>query len=142
MNVPEIVAQEARRWLRFAVEDLEVAQRLLADRQPLPRFVCWHSQQAAEKALESVLVLEEIDFPFTHDLNALSNLLPDSWAFSPDHSDLADLTEWAVEARYPGDWPQATESDAIRAESQARTVRDIVVTEFRRRGVLTGDDAL
>lgn len=87
-------------------------------------------------------MLEGIDFPFTHDLNALSNLLPESWPFSPDHSDLADLTEWAVEARYPGDWPQAIESDAIRAESQARTVRDIVVAEFQRRGVLSDDDAL
>lgn len=142
MNVPEIVAQEARRWLRFSVEDLDVAQRLLADRQPFPRFVCWHSQQAAEKALKAALVLEEIDYPFTHDLNALRNLLPDSWPLSADNSELAELTEWAVEARYPGEWPQATESDAIRAESQARNVRDIVVAEFQRRGILTDDGAL
>ena len=29
MNDPELV-EEARRWLRFAMEDLDVAQRLLA----------------------------------------------------------------------------------------------------------------
>ena len=28
------------------------------------------------------------------------------------HPYLADLTEWAVEARYPGDWLKATEADA------------------------------
>ncbi|MDE0200335.1 MAG: HEPN domain-containing protein [Caldilineaceae bacterium] len=135
MNVPEVVAQEARRWLRFSVEDLEVAQRLLADGLSSSRFVCWHSQQAAEKALKAALILEEIEFPFTHDLNALHNLLPDSWPLPVDHSELADLTEWAVEARYPGEWPQATESDAIRAESQARATRDSVVAEFQRRGI-------
>ncbi len=141
MNVPEIVAQEARRWLRFAVEDLEVAQRLSAERQPLPRFVCWHSQQAAEKALKAALVLEEIDFPFTHDLNALSNLLPDSWILRADHSDLADLTEWAVEARYPSEWPEATETDAIRAEAKASLVLDSVVVEFKRRGFQVDEGA-
>ena len=32
-------------------------------------------------------MLEGIDFPFTHDLNALRNLLPDSW---PVQADLAE----------------------------------------------------
>ena len=135
MNDAELVVREARRWLQFSAEDLDVAQRLLTDRLSAPRHVCWLSQQAAEKALKAALVLEEIDFPYTHDLNVLRNLLPDSWILQADHSDLADLTEWAVEARYPGEWPQATESDAVRAESEARATRDSVVTEFRRRGI-------
>ena len=142
MNVPDIVVREARRWLRFSAGDLDVAQRLLADRQSAPRYICWHSQQAAEKALKAALVLEEIDFPFTHDLNALCNLLPDRWLLRANHSELAELTEWAVEARYPGERPEAIESDAIRAESQARTVRDSVVAEFRRRGIHVDEGAL
>ncbi len=38
------------------------------------------------------------------------------------YPDLAELTEWVVEARYPGDWPvlEATEVEETRAESQAR----------------------
>ena len=52
------------------------------------------------RALRAALVLEGIDFPFTHDLNALRNLLPDSW---PVRADLADLTGWVVQARYPGE---------------------------------------
>ena len=135
MNDAELVVQEAQRWLQFSAEDLDVAQRLLTDRLSAPRHVCWLSQQAAEKALKAALVLEEIDFPYTHDLNVLRNLLPDSWILRADHSELADLTEWAVEARYPGEWPQATESDAIRAESQARATHDSVTAEFQRRGI-------
>ena len=78
MNDPDIVVQEALRWLRFSAEDLDVAQRLLADRSSAPRFVCWLSQQSAEKALKAALELEAIDYPYTHDLNALRNLLPNS----------------------------------------------------------------
>ena len=52
--------------------------------------------------MKAALVLEGIGFPFTHDLNALRNLLPDSW---PVRADLAELTGWAVQARYAGEWP-------------------------------------
>ncbi|MDE0461042.1 MAG: HEPN domain-containing protein [Caldilineaceae bacterium] len=135
MNDAELVVQEAQRWLQFSAEDLDVAQRLLADRSSAPRHVCWFSQQAAEKALKAALVLEEVDFPYTHDLNALRNLLPDSWHVRVDHPDLTQLNQWAVEARYPGEWPEATESDAVRAESEARATRDSVVAEFQRRGI-------
>ncbi len=135
MSDPELLAREAQRWLRFADEDLDAAQRLLADRSSAPRHVCWHSQQAAERALKAALVLEGIDFPFTHDLNALRNLLPASWPVRADDPDLAGLTGWVVQARYPGEWPEPSATDAVRAESEARAVRDAVAAEFRRRGL-------
>lgn len=53
----------------------------------VPRHVCWLAQQAAEKALKAALVLEDIAFPFTHDLDALRNRLPGSW---PDHTTHSD----------------------------------------------------
>ena len=87
--------------------------------------------------MKAALVLEEIDFPFTHDLDALRNSLPDSWSVRNTHTDLAELTEWAVETRYPGDWPEPTDSDAMRAQSEARAVHNSVVAEFRRRGALS-----
>ena len=126
MSGPELLAQEAQRWLRFATEDLDAAQRMLADRSSAPRHVCWHAQQAAERALKAALVLEGIDFPFTHDLNALRNLLPDSWTVRAEHAELAELTEWAVQAKYPGEWPEPSAADAV---------RDAVAAGFRRRGL-------
>lgn len=50
------------------------------------------------------------------------NLVPNDWQVKTKHADLAALTEWAVEARYPGDWPDATEADARAAVEQARAV--------------------
>ena len=53
-----------------------------------------------------------------------------------EHPDLAELTVWAAESRYPGEWHEAAESDAKRALAEARSVYDSIATEFRRRGAL------
>ena len=39
-----------------------------------PRHVAYHAQQAAEKAIKAILVFEQVEFPFTHELNALRHL--------------------------------------------------------------------
>ncbi|GBD30565.1 hypothetical protein HRbin32_01673 [bacterium HR32] len=134
MNGPELQS-EARRWLRFAQEDLREAERLLASPDSVPRHVCWFAQQAAEKSLKAGLVLEGIEFPFRHDLDGLRNLLPPGWSVKEAYPDLGELTAWAVEARYPGEWPEATWEDARRAASLARAVYQCVVRDFERRGV-------
>ena len=135
MNDPEAAASEALRWLRFSGDDLDVAQHLLTSLPSAPRHVCSLSQQAAEKALKAALVLEGADFPFSHDLDALRNLLPPGWPVRTEHPDLAELTEWAVETRYPGDWPEPNDTDAARAEAEARAVHDSIASEFSRRGI-------
>ena len=43
---------------------------------------------------------------------------------------------WAVQAGYPGEWPEPSASDAVHAEAEARAVRDAVAAEFQRRGLL------
>jgi HEPN domain-containing protein len=126
---------EIRRWLRFAHEDLRAAEALLTEAGARPRHACWLAQQAAEKAIKAALAHEQIPFPFRHDLDALRNLLPDGWTVKGQYPDLAELTEWAVEARYPGDWPEATGDDARRAVEQARGVWQAVANDLTARGV-------
>lgn len=135
MNDPDATVSDALRWLKYATEDLDVARILLAA-VPIPaRHVCWLSQQSAEKSLKAALVLEEIEFSFTHDLDALRNRLPEGWPVRSAHPDLAELTQWAVETRYPGVWLEITGEDALRAEAEARAIRDSVAQEFRQRGL-------
>jgi HEPN domain-containing protein len=109
-------------WLRLLLQQQAVA----------PRHICWLAQQAAEKAIKAILVFLEIDFPWRHDLDALRNLIPAGWQVKDEHPDLAGLTEWAVEARSPGDWPEATEADARSAAGQARAVWESVHADFTR----------
>ena len=135
MSEVDPAAVEARRWLRFAEEDLKAARMLMSAAELGSRHACWLSQQAAEKCLKAGLIFESITFPFTHDLDVLRNLLPSGWSVKEIHSDLADLTEWAVEGRYPGDWPEPTLDDATRAESAATLVYESISSEMARRGL-------
>ena len=136
MSDPDPVVADALRWLAYSTEDLDVARVLLASSPLVPRHVRWLAQQSAEKVLKAALVLEGVVFPFPYDLDALRNRLPENWPIHTAHADLAELTQWAVETRYPGDWPEVTGEDATRAESEAAALNDSVVAEFERRGLL------
>ncbi len=135
MSDPDRLVETAK-WTRYAQEDLAAARALTANAAGVPRHVCWLAQQAAEKAIKAVLVYLQIDFPRTHDLDALRALLPDDWKTKTDPADLAELTEWAVEARYPGDWADAVPEDARSALKASSVVCSMVESDFRRRGIM------
>ena len=80
------------------------------------------------------MIYLQIDFPRSHDLNLLFRLIPHSWQLNLTHPDLASLTEWAVDARYPGEMPEATDTDASIAVKHAQTVFSSVSVELARRG--------
>jgi HEPN domain-containing protein len=133
MNADEHLT-EVHIWLRYAREDLTAAESLLDVAGVAPRHICWLAQQAAEKAIKTILVFLQVDFPWHHDLDALRLLLPDDWQMKREHPDLAFLTEWAVETRYPGNWPEATRDDAQMAVQQAQAVWTSVRADFVARG--------
>ncbi len=68
--------EDTARWLRYAEQDLKTAEVLLIQPDTPPRQSCWFAQQSAEKALKAALIYLQIDFPRTHDLNILCNLVP------------------------------------------------------------------
>ncbi len=134
---------EAGRWLRYAAEDLAAAEAALRGTAFAPRHACWLAQQAAEKAIKAALVFLQIDFPWVHDLDVLRNLLPEEWRIRRDHADLAELSEWAVEARYPpSSAPDPSAEDAGAAVEQSRAVYASVATDLGDRGASlpTADD--
>jgi HEPN domain-containing protein len=129
MSGPEHIL-ETERWLKYAGEDLHAAQVIIGEPTIAYRHACWLAQQAAEKAIKSILIFLQIDFHRIHDLDALRNLIPDGWSVKTEFPDLAVLTEWAVEARYPGDWQEANEADARFAVEQATAILDTIKTDF------------
>ena len=125
-------ADEVRRWLRYATGDLAAAERHMVDDEP--RHVCWFAQQAAEKALKAVLIWLEQRYPFTHDLDALRDLIPRDWLIGQEHPDLSVLTAWALWSRYPTEEPDPTDADAQTAVRQARAVLDSVLRDLSSHG--------
>ena len=103
---------DAQRWLEYAEKDLGAAHTLLESKEFFPRQICFLAQQAAEKSVKAILVFAEVNFPKTHDLDRLRDLIPDGWRFKEQFPDLAELTIWSVESRYPGDSPDVVEWEA------------------------------
>ena len=106
MSDPELL-KELARWVRYAGDDLKVAE-LILNHDQVPRAACFNAQQCAEKSIKSCLVFLQVPFPKTHDLNRLRDLLPEGWDVKEDFPDLAELSKWAAEPRYPGDVIEAT----------------------------------
>jgi HEPN domain-containing protein len=137
MPVADVLA-EGRRWLRWAEEDLKAAEEMQRSASFRPRHACWYAQQAAEKAIKAALVFEQIAFPFSHDLEQLRELVPSDWEVRRVDADLASLTPWSVEARYPlRDEP--TVEDARDAVAEAERVLSAVRRDLRTKGYTNGD---
>lgn len=132
MSDPEVLAV-LRQWLRYAGDDLRTAEMLLEE-SGIPRISCFHAQQAAEKSIKAIFVFLQVDYPFTHNLDRLRDLLPEGWAVKRDFPDLASLSEWAVEPRYPGDLKEATQQEAEAAVEQARNIYETTLKDLEGRG--------
>lgn len=139
MSEPERLA-EVGRWLRFAREDLATAELIVEHDRPA-RQACFHAQQAAEKSIKAALIFLQTEFPYRHDLDFLRTLLPDGWLLKENPQDLAELTAWAVRARYPGSSREATEEGAKTAVEQARGVLDTALEDLKRHGYLPEESA-
>jgi len=92
-------------WVTKAEGDYYTVEReSRARKNPNYDGVCFHAQQCAEKYLKARLC--EADIPFTkiHDLVALLELvLPVEPMWESFREDLAFLSDFAVNFRYPGE---------------------------------------
>ena len=102
----DIIA-DAKEWLDFASEDLNVAEHLFATYHPLPlEIICFHCQQASEKAVKSIIVLNgsQGGIPKKHDLFILLNQIRNMVDIDVKYYDFADiLTPYSVVMRYPNE---------------------------------------
>jgi len=96
------VPGSAEDWLARAIGDLALA------RIPLPEEgyyedLCFHAQQAAEKAIKAVYKKRDMTFRYTHDLGELlADLMNNGVNIPPEVEAAQILTAYAWEARYPG----------------------------------------
>jgi HEPN domain-containing protein len=115
-----------RQWQSKADDDLGVAHHLAAESVYFTA-VAFHAQQAAEKYLKAFLVEHQVEFPKTHDLDELLDLVSTiDEGLSDSIRDAALLSQYGVEVRYPGDGPELTEDEARRAVILAEGVRAAV----------------
>ncbi len=102
---------DPRLWLARAHSNLKLA-KLGYQQGVFLEDLCFEAQQAAEKALKAVCVHYRLDFPKTHSLVLLMDILESSGLHIPPQVKAADiLTQYAVQARYPGLGEAITEAE-------------------------------
>ena len=123
---PDII-DEVWRWVEKAENDFRTAEYVLTMEENCPfDTVSYHCHQCAEKYLKANLIYRDIDFPRTHDLVALFNLLQPAEKLSFEVQEVQPLNRYAVEARYPGDWEPIDESEARAAFDMVKRIRSAI----------------
>lgn len=103
-----------RDWLRHAEADIALARVELPEGS-FYEYLCFHAQQAAEKSLKAVLTHIGVEFPKTHDLERLVDLLPPPAPPSAVLAAAVSLTDYAVLTRYPRSLHEPVDGDECRA---------------------------
>ena len=129
MSVSPENLQVAHQWIEKAEHDLKNAEHTLTLEKDCPfDTICFHAQQCAEKYLKALLLSQSLDFPKTHDLRVLIQLVLSKFSVVLDMAELLKLNRYSIESRYPGDWDPITRSEAEEAVAIAQRVREAVRT--------------
>lgn len=91
----------AQDWLTRARGDLALA-RIILPEDAFFEDLCYHAQQAAEKAIKAVYIHYGIKFQYIHDLGELLfRLKNESVPIPPEIEETSELSVFASEARIP-----------------------------------------
>lgn len=106
---------DARLYFKKAKEDLVVITKLVDDLDIADSSWGFHAHQTAEKLIKAILAKEKIEFPRSHDLVYLLELLPASAAQLFQHlgNDCENLNPFAVSLRYDDSFEGKLERSGI-----------------------------
>jgi len=132
MKQPEQVLRDlVEQWLAKAEVDYRTAQRLMRDQEPIREAIAFHCQQAAEKYLKAFLVRHQVEFPKTHNLEQLLDLMAPiapELAASLEESEV--LSPYGVDIRYPGDFPELLPGQENAVFELASHAREAVMAQL------------
>jgi len=127
MNQDEIIKGLVNKWIMKADKDLLSSERELSFENPVTETVCFHCQQAVEKYIKAFLVHHQIYFTKSHKIINLLELCANvDPSFKDELNDADNLTDYAVEIRYPDVTFQPGIEDAKEAFVIAKKVKKFV----------------
>ena len=107
----------AQRWIEKAKEDIKAAKLLLDSSANLNSIVCFHAQQAVEKAFKAFLTKAGVRTGRTHDIGFLLRLCEeqDEEFRNLPTEELSRLSFYAVQIRYPENYYTPSREEAKKA---------------------------
>lgn len=118
-------------WLSKANEDLLVVERLTETEIIAATAVCFHCQQAVEKFLKAFLITNSIDVKKTHNIEFLLSECAD---IDTDFTEVdpKELSDFGVDARYPGDIYIPDEKEILEYKRIAFEIKEMVEDKVRK----------
>jgi HEPN domain-containing protein len=97
-------------WIKRAKSNLELAQAEII-RHIYYEDLCYQSQQAVEKALKGLLIFYGVEPEFTHNIEILLKELKKFTDIPENIKEAAQLTNYAVQTRYPGEYEEVIKEE-------------------------------
>lgn len=121
---PNPVAQSlAKEWLKKAEADIRLAEYLVSENASFWDAIAFHCQQSAEKYIKAFLVWNQKEFPKTHDIEKLLELVGKvDKKLSKSLIPSVALSPYGVMVRYPDDSQRVDRKTVERALGLAQKV--------------------
>ncbi len=108
-------------WLKRAQSNLQLAKTGKI-KFVVYEDLCFEAQQSAEKSLKVLLIYFENKFPKVHSFHVLLERLQKYVGIPSRIEDVLELSDYAVQVRYPGDYHPVTKEEYMRSISIAGKV--------------------
>ena len=116
MQHNDLIIELVNEWRDKAEEDYALIRYLISDNTSYFSAITFHAQQAVEKFLKAFLVFHQKEFPKTHDIDRLLDIIQSIDELLATHlRPTGTLSPYGVDVRYPGDFPDVHENDARNA---------------------------
>ena len=110
-------------WLERAKSSYELSKATISKNIYL-EDLCYQIQQSVEKAFKGLLIYYGVEPEFTHNIGVLLFELEKHTEISENIKDAMDLTNYAVQTRYPGAYEDVTKDEYERALKIAKECLD------------------
>jgi HEPN domain-containing protein len=97
-------------WIERAKSSFEIS-KLAANADIYYEDLCYQSQQAVEKVLKGLLIYYGVEPEFTHNIEILLKELKKFTEIPENIKETAQLTIYAVQTRYPGEYDEITKEE-------------------------------
>jgi HEPN domain-containing protein len=108
-------------WLQRAESNLHIA-RVGREEGVFLEDLCFEAQQAAEKALKALLIYLSGEYPRVHAFTLLLGRLGQYMVVPESIREVVELSDYAVQMRYPGAYYPVSEEEYERALKLAERV--------------------
>lgn len=115
------MGEEYKEWMRRARSNLEIAKRSKG-KEICYEDLCFEAQQSAEKALKALMIYYKQPIPKVHSFHVLLERAERYVKIPEEIKEVIELSDYAVQTRYPGDYTPVDEKEYKRAVKIAEKI--------------------